>query len=44
MKKNSGKTSDLTALDYARLYLSKGFSIIPVARGTKKPALALWKE
>ncbi|MDA8086634.1 MAG: AAA family ATPase [Nitrospiraceae bacterium] len=34
----------MKVLDYARLYRLKGFSIIPVVRGSKRPALASWKE
>ena len=33
-----------TLLDRARSYLSRGFSIIPVIKGTKRPALSSWKE
>ncbi|MDA8163284.1 MAG: AAA family ATPase [Desulfobacteraceae bacterium] len=33
-----------TLLDWARGYLTRGFSIIPVTRGTKKPALSSWRE
>jgi len=47
MKGNVQQPSDRessTALAYARFYLSKGFSVIPVIKGTKKPALLSWKE
>ena len=44
MNRNSKQSSDIKVLDYARLYLSRGFSVIPVTRGTKRPALASWKE
>ena len=44
MKRKSKQSPDIKVLDYARLYLSRGFSVIPVAKGTKKPALTSWKE
>jgi hypothetical protein len=47
LRRNMRQVSDKdpsTVLDYARSYLSKGFSVIPVKRGTKRPALASWKE
>ena len=46
MKKNVPQSQEgpLKILDYTRLYRLKGFSIIPVVRGSKRPALASWKE
>lgn len=34
----------MTIYDYAKLYSSLGWSIVPVKRGTKYPALESWKE
>jgi len=44
MNRKLKQSPDIKVLDYARLYLSRGFSVIPVAKGTKKPALLSWKE
>ncbi|MDA8086801.1 MAG: bifunctional DNA primase/polymerase [Nitrospiraceae bacterium] len=45
MNRNLKQSAEgLPTLDWARSYLSRGFSIIPVTRGTKRPALSSWKE
>lgn len=33
-----------TTLDYAKYYISKGFSVIPIKRKDKQPSIATWKE
>jgi len=37
------KRSEKTALDYALEYYSRGWSIIPIIAGSKKPAIRSWK-
>jgi hypothetical protein len=44
MNRKLKQSPDIKVLDYAQLYLSRGFSVIPVAKGTKRPALVSWKE
>ncbi|MEW6110071.1 MAG: bifunctional DNA primase/polymerase [Nitrospirota bacterium] len=44
MNRKLKQSPDIKVLDYVRLYLSRGFSVIPVATGTKRPALVSWKE
>ena len=44
MNRKLKQSPDIKILDYARLYLSRRFSVIPVTRGTKRPALVSWKE
>ena len=38
------KKNEKTVLDYALEYYSRGWSIIPIRTGTKKPAIRSWKQ
>ncbi|MDA8170604.1 MAG: AAA family ATPase [Nitrospiraceae bacterium] len=44
MNRNLKQPEEGQLIDWARSYLSRGFSIIPVTKGTKRPALSSWKE
>lgn len=42
--KQVAMTKPKTTLDYAKMYLNKGFSIIPLKPKDKRPAIPSWKE
>ncbi len=39
-----GTNKGESTLDWARYYVEKGFSVIPLKRRSKTPALKSWKE